>query len=767
LRRSPGQNAMITFFVMIVCFAGFGVLPTQWFAAHYDYDPNLGEALIRGLGIALYAPTDWLGWGLRLADVKQLQKSVHIMLTLGLFSGLLALLFAIMVNGWLSKERSGMTGLHGTARFAEIADVNKTGFVDDGAYKARGVVIGSVMIGRRGEVIHPNHKNFEERYRPVFEKRTWKKPFSKIPKRDRNKRPMYAPREAVVKRIKLLRDDGNTHIFAFCPTRSGKGTGMVIPTLLTWLHSVFVNDPKGEAYALSAGFRKAAGQAVIKFEPACTDGTGACWNPLDEIRIFTEYDVSDAQTIMSMACDPEGKGLNDYFDKAGYEFLTALALHVRYEGNDGSLAGAARYLGDPVWDSDTQMYADMQNGCHDPDFVNGWIDTAGKPTQTHPMIANSASTMLKKEDKDRSGVLSTAKSLLSLYLDPIVARNTGTSDFLVRDLMTGEKPVSLYYVVAPTDMERLTPLTRLFYALFIRRNAAEIKFEDGQSVRSYTHPLLMIIDEAASLRKLPILQEALGYIAGYGIRLFMLVQDIAQVVELYGEHQSFESGAEVRIVYAPNKEETAAKLAKMAGTTTITVESVSVSRESTGLKGGSVSVSSNQTARDLMTSNELMVMHDQDMLVFIKGQPVVYGRKAYYYENEVMVGRASMKPPVQSERLRDPVVPKARSMNAVVGEPESEESEEEEKPIVAAWVAARTQMAAAIGDVGGTSVGVDAEELSDSGDSGETVVAVSVPVRRSRYAVDEVGVSDDDKALIATIVQDVALVDKISRIEAF
>lgn len=116
----------------------------------------------------------------------------------------------------------------------------------------------------------------------------------------------------------------------------------------------------------------------------------------------------------------------------------------------------------------------------------GWVDTFGKPTKTHPMIANAAKTMLNKEDKDRSGVLSTAKSLLSLYLDPIVARNTSTSDFLVRDLMTSEKPVSLYYVVASGDMERMTPLTRLFYAIFIRRNASEMEFEGGQSKANYT-----------------------------------------------------------------------------------------------------------------------------------------------------------------------------------------------------------------------------------------------------------------------------------------
>ena len=654
-KRSPAQNSIIAFLVMIITFVAFGIVPTQWFAHRYDYDLNLGPTLFRGLGIGIYQPTAWVVWGFRFADVVILQSTVHVMLVLGLFSTLMSLIFAIVVAHKLARYSDGMDGLHGTAHFAERDDVDKTGFINAKSHKAAGVVIGSVMLDSRGKVIHPHHKKYLERYEPVFEKPS-QGIFSifkeKIPKRDGNKRPMFAVRKSIVKKIELLRDGGNTHLFAFCPTRSGKGVGMVLPTLLTWPNSVMVNDPKGEAYALTAGFRQSAGQTVIKFEPACTDGTGARWNPLDEIRIFTLRDVADAQMIMSMACDPKGEGLNDYFDKAGYEFLTAVALHVRYIGRDGSLAGAAGFLGDPAWDSDKQMYMEMMQGTHDPEMKMKWKDSLGKPTKTHPMIANAAKTMLNKEDKDRSGVLSTAKSLLSLFLDPIVAMNTYCSDFLVRDLMTEKKPVSLYYVVSPADMERLVPLTRLFYALFIRRNAADMEFKDGRSVANYTFPLLMIIDEASSLKKLPILQEALGYVAGYGIRLFMLVQDITQVEELYGDKQSFDSGAETRIVYAPNKIETAEKLARMSGKTTITEQNASSSREMIGIKSGSVSMSTSKTGRDLLTADEFMVLHDQDVVVFVKGQPPVYGRKAFYYENPVLLARASIKPPLKSDRLR-------------------------------------------------------------------------------------------------------------------
>ena len=758
-RRSPTQNALSALFVTVIAFFAFGVLPTQWFASQYSYDKNLGESLFRWKGIALYMPTDWVRWGFHLGDIDQLKHSVHVMLMLGVSSAFMSLVFGIVVAHLLGKYSSGMDGLHGTAHFAERGDVDKTGFIDAIGHKAAGVIVGSVMLGSWGRVIHPNHKNYLRRYKPVYERSTWRELFRKIPKRDGMKRPIYSVRKSVVKKISLLRDGGNTHLFAFCPTRSGKGVGMVLPTLLTWPNSVMVNDPKGEAFALTAGFRQAAGQDVIKFEPACTDGTGARWNPLDEIRIFTLRDVADAQMIMSMACDPKGEGLNDYFDKAGYEFLTAVALHVRYFGSNGSLAGAAGFLGDPNWDSDKQMYQEMMTAIHDPEGKMKWKDTLGKATKTHPMIANAAKTMLNKEDKDRSGVLSTAKSLLSLFLDPIVAKNTFCSDFLVRDLMTGKKAVSLYYVVSPSDMERLVPLTRLFYALFIRRNAADMEFKDGRSVANYTFPLLMIIDEAASLRKLPILQEALGYVAGYGIRLFMLVQDITQVEELYGDKQSFDSGAETRIVYAPNKIETAEKLARMSGKTTITEENASNSRDLIGIKSGSVSLSTSKTARDLLTADEFMVLHDQDVVVFVKGQPPIYGRKAFYYEDPVMLGRAAIPPPAQSARLRVPVV----------NEDEVEVVQAEVKVETAAdiWAASKAAMKLKVAAIQVSSSEVESSGVELRGQGGSDTPDKPVQKARSRYADKVSVISDAERQQVLEMVANIALMDKVLSVSAF
>jgi type IV secretion system protein VirD4 len=754
-KRSPMQNGLLTLAILVMGFILAGAGPTQWWAWRFQYDPRLGSALLSHEGVGLYAPYMWVVWGWKYGDVGQLRQAVHLMTLIGFACETGMVLLVGYISYKLANYSAGMDGLHGTAHFAELDDVSETGFIDAPGHVAKGVVVGSVLLDRKGRVIHPHHPKFARRYRPVTYRLGWRQGFRKVPKRDRNGRPMFKVRKTVVREVKQLMDGGNTHLFAFCPTRSGKGVGMIIPTLLTWRHSVMMNDPKGEGWALTAGFRRAAGQVVIKFQPACIDGTGACWNPLDEIRIFTLRDVADAQMIMTMACDPKGKGLDDYFDKAGYEFLTAVALHVRYTMPDGSLASCANFLGDPNWDSDKQMYAEMMQAVHDPEGKMGWKDSLGRPTKTHPMIANAAKTMLNKEDKDRSGVLSTAKSLLSLYLDPIVARNTGRSDFLMRDLMTNDKPVSVYYVVESSDMERLTPLTRLFYSIFIRRNAVDMEFAEGQSVASYKHPMLLIGDEVASLQKLPILQEALGYVAGYGIRCFFLVQDIVQIEELYGEKQSFDSGAETRIAYAPNKIETAERLARMTGKTTVTEDSGSRSKDVIGVKPGSVSVSTNKTARDLLTADEILAIHDHDTLIFVKGRPPIYGRKAFYYENPVLVGRASMPAPKVSDRLRA-----QEAVAASAGEGDGATSGETER-----WAAARRamreQVALRVATPGGGEGKPATAAAAAVGEGGTAARA------RSQYASQSRELTEEERARVAELVRDAGTVQQVVAVSAF
>lgn len=756
-KRSQAQVTVMSVMVMLFAFFLQSGIVTQWFAHQYRYDTALGEALIRLNDFYIYAPYLWVQWGWEYSSLEAAKTDAHIILIWGVGSSIVSILSGFVAAFFLTKNNEGMAGLHGNAHWAEFDDINNKGFLPDGEYKSKGVVIGSVMLDKKNQVIHPFHPGYKERQVPDVIRGKNLKYFQVKQKRNGEGELLFKPNQKIIKKIELLRDAGNTHIYAFCPTRSGKGVALITPTLLTWEQSVFVNDSKAEAYSLTAGFRQSAGQYIIKFEPACTDGTGACWNPLDEIRIFSHFDVQDAQMIMTMLCDPDGKGLEGYFDKAAFAFLMGLALHMRYAESNGSLEGIAMFLGDPRWDSDKQMYQHMMDTEHDPELKMGWKDTAGKPTKTHPVVANTGQTMMNKEDKDRSGVLSTAQSLLSLYLDPIVAKNTARSDFLVRDIMTSTKPVSLYYVTSPADMERLRPLTRLFYALFIRRNAAEMKFENGKTAKSYTFSMLMIIDEMISLKKMPILEEALSYVAGYGIRMFLLSQDITQVESEYGDKQSIDSGAATRIVYAPNKIETAEKLARMTGKTTILEEKTSQSFDKLGIKPGSVSVNFDKIGRDLMTAEEFLMLSYSDMVIFIAGQPPIYGRKGFFYENPVMVSRTRIAPPAKSDVLRI-------GANIIAVKKDGENKVKD--PSLLAWEKDQEELTInvrkGLDGVGIMSSGKEEVILEDRRKGASTTTRI-----KSRYSDSVDVVSSDDRKKIATLLASVALRERVSNISAF
>ena len=131
---------------------------------------------------------------------------------------------------------------------------------------------------------------------------------------------------------KLLRDDGPTHIFLMAPTRSGKGICVIIPTLLTWTHSVFVTDVKGENWEKSAGFRqKVMHHKCIKFAPLESDGSSASWNPLAEIRMKTLWEGSDVEAIAGMMINPFGENKDgDYWPQAGKVLLKGAILHHLY-----------------------------------------------------------------------------------------------------------------------------------------------------------------------------------------------------------------------------------------------------------------------------------------------------------------------------------------------------------------------------------------------------------------------------------------------------
>jgi type IV secretory pathway TraG/TraD family ATPase VirD4 len=279
--------------------------------------------------------------------------------------------------------------------------------------------------------------------------------------------------------------------------------------------------------------------------------------------------------------------------------------------------------------------------------------------------------MLNREDKEFSGVLSTAKTTLILYSDPLVQRSIEESDFTINDLKHFKYPVSLYLVVPPSDIERLKPLLRLIFTMAVNRLTEELEEVRNSRIKQalkkdekFTprpdHRLLLLIDEFPSLGKMPIFETAFAYIAGYGIKAYLITQDIEQIKDAYGNHESIISNCHIRIAYAPNKTETAEALSKMAGTTTILRAAVSYSGSRSSPLATNVSTNVDHISRPLITIDELMrlpgpvkegqgesqrIVSPGAMLIFIAGQSPIFGKQLLFFQDPTLSKRSAIRPP--------------------------------------------------------------------------------------------------------------------------
>jgi type IV secretion system protein VirD4 len=417
-----------------------------------------------------------------------------------------------------------------------------------------------------------------------------------------------------------LRHDGPEHVLCFAPTRSGKGVGLVVPTLLTWPGSAIVHDIKGENWGLTAGWRSRFGR-VLLFDPTNLDSSR--YNPLLEVR-RGDAEVRDVQNVADILVDPEGAlERRNHWEKTSHSLLVGAILHVLYAEADKTLAGVANFLSDPKRPIETTLKA-MMTTAH----------VAGRP---HPVVASAARELLNKSENERSGVLSTAMSFLGLYRDPVVAKVTSRCDWRIEDLVEDNRPATLYLVVPPSDISRTKPLVRLILNQ-IGRRLTETLHANGRRYR-----LLLMLDEFPALGRLDFFESALAFMAGYGLKSFLIAQSLNQIEKAYGPNNSILDNCHVRVAFATNDERTARRVSDALGTATElrAMKNYAGHRLSPWL--GHLMVSRQETARALMTPGEVMQLPPTDELVLVSGSPPIRARKARYYQDRRL--RARILPP--------------------------------------------------------------------------------------------------------------------------
>jgi type IV secretion system protein VirD4 len=429
-----------------------------------------------------------------------------------------------------------------------------------------------------------------------------------------------------------LRHDGPEHVLCFAPTRSGKGVGLVVPTLLTWPGSAIVHDIKGENWGLTAGWRARFGR-VLLFDP--TNAQSHAYNPLLEVR-RGPWEVRDVQNIADILVDPEGVlEKRNHWEKTSHALLVGAILHVLYAEADKTLAGVANFLSDPKRPIATTLTAMMT--------------TAHLGDRPHPVIASAARELLNKSENERSGVLSTAMSFLGLYRDPVVAAVTARCDWRIADLVEGARPASLYLVVPPSDISRTKPLVRLILNQVGRRLT-----EDLES-RTKRHRLLLMLDEFPALGRLDFFESALAFMAGYGLKSFLIAQSLNQIEKAYGPNNAILDNCHVRVAFSTNDERTAKRVSDTLGTATELRDARNYAGHRLSPWLGHLMVSRQETARPLLTPGEVMQLPPTDELVLVSGVHPIRATKARYYADGRLKERVLATPDLaKAEGTADP-----------------------------------------------------------------------------------------------------------------
>jgi type IV secretion system protein VirD4 len=384
-----------------------------------------------------------------------------------------------------------------------------------------------------------------------------------------------------------------------------------VPSLLTWPGSAIVHDIKGENWQLTAGFRARHGR-VLLFDP--TNAKSSAYNPLLEVR-RGEWEVRDVQNIADILVDPEGSlEKRNHWEKTSHALLVGAILHVLYAEPDKTLAGVAAFLSDPRRPIESTLAA-MMKTAH--------LGDVGP----HPVIASAARELLNKSDNERSGVLSTAMSFLGLYRDPVVAEVTRRCDWRITDLVAAKHPATLYLVVPPSDIARTKPLIRLILNQVGRRLTEDLQAKAGR------HRLLLMLDEFPALGRLDFFESALAFMAGYGLKSFLIAQSLNQIEKAYGANNSILDNCHVRVSFATNDERTAKRVSDALGTATEmkAMKNYAGHRLSPWL--GHLMVSRSETARPLLTPGEIMQLPPTDEIVMAAGLAPIRAKKARYYED--------------------------------------------------------------------------------------------------------------------------------------
>ena len=419
----------------------------------------------------------------------------------------------------------------------------------------------------------------------------------------------------------LLRYDGPAHLITLAPTRAGKGVGTVIPNLLGVDRSVLVIDPKGENARIAGEARRRLGTTHVLDPFEVTGHSSACYNPLDRLTPDSLDLGEDAASLTeALVMDPPGQVTEAHWNEEAKAILGGLIMFcVCHEDRDRrSLATVREYLTLP------------------PEKLRALLELMQDSDAAGGLIARAANRFLGKADREAASVLSNAQRHTHFLDSPRIARCLSRSDFAFSELR--HRITSVFLVLPPNRMDAYSRWLRLLVSQALQeiaRDAEVLTATMGAETRSQriSSPTLFLLDEFAALGRLEAVERAMGLMAGYGLQLWPILQDMSQLRDLYGDRaNTFIANAGVQQVFGVNDFETAKWLSQMIGQETSQFQTDSFK------PGDNPSFSNNLTGRDLLTPDEIMQMPPNVQLLRVQGQPSALTQKLRYYADPEFAG---------------------------------------------------------------------------------------------------------------------------------
>ena len=465
-------------------------------------------------------------------------------------------------------------------------------------------------------------------------------------------------------KLKLLYDTSMIHIALFLPTRGGKGVGYIIPSLVAGLkeRSTFISDIKKENYELTSWYRaKILKHRILKFEPMSELSNS--YNFLSEVRYGTNYEIEDCRIIGTMIVG-EDESKDPFWGDSAKDTISTLTGYVHYREvsnrpeEDPDITDVRVSLNDVISiitnteNSLYRMFAKYLGKSmeEDEDFNEMPEDFILKEKTVeklrkiytdeesikalnkglHPFVAKQFGYLLQNTGENTfKSITSTAKTKLQVFEIPSVVKNIGKSDFRALDLVNGDNPVDLYFVIKPKDIDLLAPLVRIMYI-----QLTNLLME---SLSKKNFNIIFLMDELNAYGRMKPLVKGLGYYAGFGIKMVGIFQGLDQLNSTYDKQgKEVLNGCQIQVFGRPNDEAAPDYISKTLGKETIRVKSRNI-----GLKGGG---NVSEQGKDLLSPSEIRLLPDRKAVVITGYKKPLLLDKLYYYEYPELLKRTQHQP---------------------------------------------------------------------------------------------------------------------------